>query len=85
MIKCENCQSSDLVIIGGAMLIGTELFCDIIQCASCFLLFASITRQFAIKLVDERDEDEPVYDEPFSVCWDVTEERLKLAEERSND
>lgn len=84
MTKCFNCQSPDLVIIGGAVLADTELFCDIVQCMSCFVLFATITRQVVIRLIDERELDGPVYNEPFSGNWEVTEKSLEPAKEQQN-
>lgn len=85
MTKCENCQSPDLVIIGGAVLVGSELFCDIVQCVSCFVLFATITRQLVIKLIDEEEPDVHACAVPFDGGWGLYEEDPALRKEVDND
>ncbi len=85
MTKCYNCQSPDLVIIGGAVLAGTELFCDVVQCVSCCALFATITRQVVIKLVDERETVDEYTDPEYFIDYSKHEGNPALREEVDND
>lgn len=64
MTKCSNCKSVELVTVGGLVLLGTELFCDVIQCATCLVVFAAVRRQVVIKITDEEEPDIPLLKRP---------------------
>ncbi len=84
MKKCLSCGSTEQVVVGGAVLIEPEQFCDILQCSICLNLSAIIPRQLTIRVIDRENEAESEIAVLGTGHWSTYEWFHKPAKEQQN-